>query len=49
LLNEKMNPGRYQVLWDGRDQSGFRVSSGVYLYRMQAQGAVLVRRMTLLK
>jgi len=49
LLNEKVNPGRYQVLWDGRDQRGFRVSSGVYLYRVQTQGAVLVRRMTLLK
>ena len=49
LLNENMNPGRYQVLWDGRDQRGLRVSSGVYLYRVQTQGAVLVRRMTLLK
>ena len=44
-----MKPGRYQVLWDGRDQRGLQVSSGVYLYRVQTQDAVLVRRMTLLK
>ena len=49
LLNESMKPGRYQVLWDGRDQRGLQVSSGVYLYRVQTQDAVLVRRMTLLK
>jgi hypothetical protein len=29
-------PGAYQASWDGKDQNGRRVSSGVYLYRMEA-------------
>jgi len=49
LLNNKMSPGAYEIRWDGRDAGGSPVSSGVYLYRLQTEGAVQVRRMTLLK
>ena len=50
LLNRgQMSPGRHEVVWDGRDTNGFKVSSGVYIYRLQAGEKDLVRRMTLLK
>ncbi|MBD3387104.1 T9SS type A sorting domain-containing protein [candidate division KSB1 bacterium] len=36
LVNEIQAPGQYIVRWDGMDQDGERVSSGLYFYRMQA-------------
>ena len=33
LLSERQAPGFYEVLWDGRDEGGVYVASGVYLYR----------------
>ena len=41
--------GRHTVTWDGRDDGGVQVSSGVYFYRMQAGEYQSVRRMLLLK
>ena len=35
--------------WDGRDQRGHRVSSGVYLYRLQAGPVAHMRKMVLVK
>jgi hypothetical protein len=34
LLDEEKEPGRYSVWWDGRDEKGMEVGSGVYLYRL---------------
>jgi len=36
LREGKKKPGYYVAQWDGKDQWGHRVSSGVYLYRMEA-------------
>jgi len=41
--------GLHQVTWDGRDATGQRVVSGVYLYRLEAAGTVQSRRMMLVK
>ena len=41
--------GRHSVVWDGRDDNGVQVGSGVYLYRMRAGGYEAVRRMVLMK
>ena len=46
--------GRYltragAVHWDGRDQMGQRVASGMYLYRLQAGPIAQVRKMLLVK
>lgn len=50
LLNsEQIAPGRHEAVWDGRDANGSKVSSGVYLYRLQVGDKALVRRMTLIK
>ncbi len=44
-----LGAGRHEVLWDGRDDEGRSVASGVYLYRVEAGGEVDVRKMILLK
>ncbi|MCJ7457468.1 MAG: FG-GAP-like repeat-containing protein [candidate division Zixibacteria bacterium] len=36
LLDEEKLPGNYQVIWDGRDDSGKGVSSGIYFYQLKA-------------
>ena len=36
LVNEHRAPGQYTVTWDGRDDSGNGLSSGIYFYRMDA-------------
>lgn len=49
LVDRKKPAGYFEVLWDGKDTSGQRVSSGVYLYRMEAGDFVQIKRMLLFK
>ena len=54
LVNEEISSGSYSVVWNGTDENGFQVSSGVYLYKMQATGVdgkefQQIRKMVLLK
>jgi hypothetical protein len=49
LVNENKNPGSYNVVWDGRDGSGLQVSSGIYIYRIQAADFNQSRKMLLVK
>jgi len=41
--------GYYRVEWDGTNNSGRFVTSGVYLYRLTAQGFVSTKKMILVK
>ena len=34
LVNETLSEGRHSTVWDGRDNAGNIVSSGVYIYRV---------------
>ena len=36
LVNESQTPGSYEVMWNGRDEAGRPVGSGIYFYRLQA-------------
>ena len=49
LVNEKQNAGYYTLQWDGRNQSGQTVASGIYLYRIEAGEFRVTKRMVLLK
>ncbi len=47
--SELREGGRHTTPWDGRDERGLPVASGVYFYRLTATGESLSRRMILLK
>ena len=49
LVNEPQSAGYKQVLWDGRNDQGDGVSSGVYFYRINAGKFRDVMKMSLLK
>jgi hypothetical protein len=41
--------GTQMVVWDGKNDLGQAVSSGVYVYRLEATGTVITRKMLLLR
>jgi hypothetical protein len=49
LVNENMNPGIYNVLWDGTNQSKIQVSSGVYICKMYAGEFTKTLKMLLIR
>ncbi|MBI4491022.1 MAG: T9SS type A sorting domain-containing protein [Deltaproteobacteria bacterium] len=49
LMNGFTPAGAYTVTWDGKDEAGRQVASGMYLYRLDAGKFSSVKRMTLLK
>ena len=49
LVNAKQTPGFKTVVWDGRDNNGLPVASGVYIYRIQANDFVRNMKMVLMK
>lgn len=36
VISQNLEAGSHQAVWDGRDQAGNQVASGVYLYRIRA-------------
>jgi hypothetical protein len=49
LVNEIKPVGTYQVLWDGRDDFGKVVASGIYMYQLRGENALITKKMTFLK
>lgn len=49
LMDGAPGTGRFLMTWDGTDEAGRRVASGVYFYRLETTGATLTRKMMLLK
>ena len=49
LSDGQLNPGSYRVTWDGTNDSGAAVSSGIYFLRMSAGSFAQHRRMLLMK
>ena len=48
-VDEPLTAGVQRIDWDGKDQSGRQVASGVYFYRLVASDHVSTKRMVLLK
>ena len=49
LVDNTQSAGMHTVVWDGRDEMGQAVSSGVYLYRLQDGDRLLNRKLMLIK
>ena len=49
LVNRYQDAGEYSVVWDGLDDNNNAVSSGVYLYRLEAGDKSLQKKMILIR
>ena len=49
LVNEEVSPGAYKITWNGRNDAGRALSSGIYFARLNAKGYVSTQKMILLK
>ena len=49
LVNEKMESGYHNICWDGTDETGYPVASGVYFYRINADKFNASKKMVMLK
>jgi hypothetical protein len=49
LVDEWLPSGKHTAIWDGRDQDGHLLASGVYFHRLEAAGATRTGKMVLAK
>ncbi len=49
LLNRHLPAGNHGARWDGKDDSGCQVASGIYFYRLNVGNVVEMRKLSLLK
>jgi len=49
LIDKHFQQGNYSVVWNGKDKHGYNVSTGVYIYQLQADGVTKTRKMTFMK
>ena len=49
LLDEPKRPGNYEAIWDGKDDRGKEVASGIYFYKLTAGSYQKIKKMVLMK
>jgi hypothetical protein len=49
LVDGILNKGLYNIRWDGKDEAGNEVASGIYFYKLAAGEFTSVKKMVLLK
>ncbi|MCL2065384.1 MAG: T9SS type A sorting domain-containing protein [Candidatus Cloacimonetes bacterium] len=49
LVNSNHSAGNHSVVWNGKDENGQDVGSGIYFYQMQTNDYVTTRKMVLMK
>jgi flagellar hook assembly protein FlgD len=49
LINTRQPAGLKSVMWDGRDEFGKEVSSGIYIYRLQAGESAQSRKLSFVR
>jgi hypothetical protein len=49
LVDGKMAAQQHEVVWDGTNNDGFKTASGVYFYKLIADGKVFTDKMVMLK
>jgi hypothetical protein len=45
LVDKELNAGSYQVSWEGMDNMGIKLSSGIYVYQLQAGNVIQSKKM----
>jgi hypothetical protein len=49
LIQAELPAGRHETVWDGTDDAGQRVASGIYMSRLEANRLARLRKMVMLK
>jgi len=49
LVDGKMGSGLHRAIWDGRDEGGREVSSGVYVVRLDVGGEVFAKKVVMVR
>jgi len=49
LINQPSGPGNYQIVWDGKDDNGNEVASGIYFSNLSVDGEKQTRKMVMIK
>ncbi|MFQ6608765.1 MAG: T9SS type A sorting domain-containing protein [Fidelibacterota bacterium] len=49
LLSGKIILGKHTISWDGVDNGGKKVSSGIYFYRLTSEQGIRTRKLVVLK
>jgi flagellar hook assembly protein FlgD len=49
LVSDQLSTGQHSVVWNGKDNSGKSVSSGIYFYKLKTNEDSNIRKMVLLK
>ena len=49
LVDEEKRAGEYEVLWDGKDNFGNHVASGIYFYQIRVKNFTETKKLVLLK
>jgi 5'-nucleotidase/UDP-sugar diphosphatase len=49
VVDEYQSAGTKNVIWDGRNEKGERVTSGIYFYKLQAGNFVKTKKMSMVK
>jgi len=49
LVSDQLSAGQHSVIWNGKDDNGKAVSSGIYFYKLKADNYTNTKRMILLK
>ena len=49
LLDKSFRPGKHSIEWNGNDEKGNNVSSGIYFYKMTTTDYLSIKRMMMIK